>query len=134
MPWWTGWRQGAVFGNDPEVQTNMQVTDFLGGDGRVFFLDRMAISSRSSQRASVLGFDRTLRVCHGGLIPLQRFSDCDLRRGRSEPSREDPQTLRARTSTTRVRVEEVLRWLPPDTETIVVAEGPRTFASSPRRR
>jgi catechol 2,3-dioxygenase-like lactoylglutathione lyase family enzyme len=31
--------RGAVFGNDPEDQTNMQTNDFLGGYGRVFFLD-----------------------------------------------------------------------------------------------
>jgi catechol 2,3-dioxygenase-like lactoylglutathione lyase family enzyme len=28
-----------VFGNDPEDQTNMQTNDFLGGYGRVFFVD-----------------------------------------------------------------------------------------------
>ena len=31
--------RGLTFGNDPEDQTNMQVSDFLGGHGRVFFLD-----------------------------------------------------------------------------------------------
>jgi catechol 2,3-dioxygenase-like lactoylglutathione lyase family enzyme len=31
--------KGLVFGNDPEDPTNMQITDFLGGHGRVFFLD-----------------------------------------------------------------------------------------------
>jgi catechol 2,3-dioxygenase-like lactoylglutathione lyase family enzyme len=31
--------KGLVFGNDPEDPANMQVTDFLGGHGRVFFLD-----------------------------------------------------------------------------------------------
>jgi catechol 2,3-dioxygenase-like lactoylglutathione lyase family enzyme len=30
---------GVTFGNDPEDQTNLQTTDFLGGFGRVFFLD-----------------------------------------------------------------------------------------------
>jgi catechol 2,3-dioxygenase-like lactoylglutathione lyase family enzyme len=28
-----------TFGNDPEDQTNMQTSDFLGGQGRVFFRD-----------------------------------------------------------------------------------------------
>ncbi|HZW31496.1 MAG TPA: VOC family protein [Isosphaeraceae bacterium] len=31
--------RGLVFGNDPEDQTNLQTTDFLGGHGRVFFRD-----------------------------------------------------------------------------------------------
>jgi catechol 2,3-dioxygenase-like lactoylglutathione lyase family enzyme len=31
--------RGLTFGNDPEDQTNMQTTDFLGGHGRVFFRD-----------------------------------------------------------------------------------------------
>jgi catechol 2,3-dioxygenase-like lactoylglutathione lyase family enzyme len=31
--------RGVVFGNDPEDTTNMQITDFLGGHGRVFFPD-----------------------------------------------------------------------------------------------
>jgi catechol 2,3-dioxygenase-like lactoylglutathione lyase family enzyme len=31
--------RGLTFGNDPDDQTNMQVNDFLGGYGRVFFLD-----------------------------------------------------------------------------------------------
>jgi catechol 2,3-dioxygenase-like lactoylglutathione lyase family enzyme len=31
--------RGVVFGNDPEDQTNMQTSDFMGGHGRVFFLD-----------------------------------------------------------------------------------------------
>jgi catechol 2,3-dioxygenase-like lactoylglutathione lyase family enzyme len=31
--------RGVAFGNDPEDQTNMQTSDFLGGHGRVFFLD-----------------------------------------------------------------------------------------------
>jgi catechol 2,3-dioxygenase-like lactoylglutathione lyase family enzyme len=31
--------RGLVFGNDPEDPTNRQTTDFLGGHGRVFFLD-----------------------------------------------------------------------------------------------
>jgi catechol 2,3-dioxygenase-like lactoylglutathione lyase family enzyme len=31
--------RGLVFGNDPEDQTNGQTSDFLGGYGRVFFLD-----------------------------------------------------------------------------------------------
>jgi len=30
---------GVAFGNDPEDQTNMETSDFLGGHGRVFFLD-----------------------------------------------------------------------------------------------
>jgi catechol 2,3-dioxygenase-like lactoylglutathione lyase family enzyme len=30
---------GVTFGNDPEDHTNMQTSDFLGGHGRVFFLD-----------------------------------------------------------------------------------------------
>jgi catechol 2,3-dioxygenase-like lactoylglutathione lyase family enzyme len=29
----------VTFGNDPEDQTNMQTSDFLGGHGRVFFRD-----------------------------------------------------------------------------------------------
>jgi catechol 2,3-dioxygenase-like lactoylglutathione lyase family enzyme len=31
--------KGLLFGNDPEDPANMQATDFLGGHGRVFFLD-----------------------------------------------------------------------------------------------
>jgi catechol 2,3-dioxygenase-like lactoylglutathione lyase family enzyme len=31
--------RGLAFGNDPEDPINMQVTDFLGGHGRVFFRD-----------------------------------------------------------------------------------------------
>jgi catechol 2,3-dioxygenase-like lactoylglutathione lyase family enzyme len=31
--------KGLLFGNDPEDPNNMLVTDFLGGHGRVFFLD-----------------------------------------------------------------------------------------------
>jgi catechol 2,3-dioxygenase-like lactoylglutathione lyase family enzyme len=31
--------RGVVFGNDPEDTTNLQITDFLGGHGRVFFQD-----------------------------------------------------------------------------------------------
>ena len=31
--------RGLVFGNDPEDSTNMRTGDFLGGHGRVFFLD-----------------------------------------------------------------------------------------------
>jgi catechol 2,3-dioxygenase-like lactoylglutathione lyase family enzyme len=31
--------RGLTFGNDPEDQTNMQASDFLGGHGCVFFLD-----------------------------------------------------------------------------------------------
>jgi catechol 2,3-dioxygenase-like lactoylglutathione lyase family enzyme len=31
--------RGLAFGNDPEDQTNMQASDFMGGHGRVFFLD-----------------------------------------------------------------------------------------------
>ena len=30
---------GVAFGNDPEDQTNMETSDFLGGHGRVFFRD-----------------------------------------------------------------------------------------------
>jgi catechol 2,3-dioxygenase-like lactoylglutathione lyase family enzyme len=30
---------GVTFGNDPEDHTNMETSDFLGGHGRVFFLD-----------------------------------------------------------------------------------------------
>jgi catechol 2,3-dioxygenase-like lactoylglutathione lyase family enzyme len=30
---------GVAFGNDPEDQINMQTSDFLGGQGRVFFRD-----------------------------------------------------------------------------------------------
>ena len=30
---------GVTFGNDPEDQTNMETSDFLGGHGRVFFRD-----------------------------------------------------------------------------------------------
>jgi catechol 2,3-dioxygenase-like lactoylglutathione lyase family enzyme len=31
--------KGLVFGNDPEDQTNMETSDFLGGHGRVLFRD-----------------------------------------------------------------------------------------------
>jgi catechol 2,3-dioxygenase-like lactoylglutathione lyase family enzyme len=31
--------RGVAFGNDPEDHTNMETSDFLGGHGRVFFLD-----------------------------------------------------------------------------------------------
>jgi catechol 2,3-dioxygenase-like lactoylglutathione lyase family enzyme len=31
--------KGLAFGNDPEDTANMQASDFLGGHGRVFFLD-----------------------------------------------------------------------------------------------
>jgi catechol 2,3-dioxygenase-like lactoylglutathione lyase family enzyme len=31
--------RGLAFGNDPEDETNMQTTDFMGGHGRVFFRD-----------------------------------------------------------------------------------------------
>jgi catechol 2,3-dioxygenase-like lactoylglutathione lyase family enzyme len=31
--------RGLVFRNDPEDPTNMRTSDFLGGHGRVFFLD-----------------------------------------------------------------------------------------------
>jgi catechol 2,3-dioxygenase-like lactoylglutathione lyase family enzyme len=31
--------KGLVFGNDPEDPANMRTGDFLGGHGRVFFLD-----------------------------------------------------------------------------------------------
>jgi catechol 2,3-dioxygenase-like lactoylglutathione lyase family enzyme len=30
---------GVAFGNDPEDQTNLETSDFLGGHGRVFFRD-----------------------------------------------------------------------------------------------
>ena len=30
---------GVLFGNDPEAQTNMETSDFMGGHGRVFFRD-----------------------------------------------------------------------------------------------
>jgi catechol 2,3-dioxygenase-like lactoylglutathione lyase family enzyme len=31
--------RGVIFGNDPEDQTNLQTSDFLGGHGRAFFRD-----------------------------------------------------------------------------------------------
>jgi catechol 2,3-dioxygenase-like lactoylglutathione lyase family enzyme len=31
---------GVAFGNDPEVPTNGEVTDPLGGAGRAYFVDR----------------------------------------------------------------------------------------------
>ena len=84
----------------------------------------------------VLGFDRTLRMRHG-LIPCTTLLGLATFVGVEERAlcREDPMpTPQAHTSTTRARVGEVLWWLPPDTQTIIVVEGPAKFREPVRWR